>query len=205
MRKQILRVIVMMLVTFLVASVLVYYVFILEGAECKTCDGNGSNGDGLTGNEQFVFETANGEPHPEFVLDNLTKGPVFLEYRQDCDSSCDIMESIIQKIFNIQFGHSDIFYETIDYNGTNLTFIHIPLDHASAELVESYFIYDKDSQSGVPMHVVITWEYNKGEIQPCYQTGYAFLREETDEERESALRDMVTQAIELYILNDIAE
>ena len=31
----------------------------------------------------FVFETANGEDHPEFVLENLTKGPLFIEYRSD--------------------------------------------------------------------------------------------------------------------------
>lgn len=151
--------------------------------------------------EEFVFKTANGKPHPEFVLNNLTKGPVFLEFRQDVCHACDIIEPIIQKIFNVQFGSKDTFYKTVDYDGTNITFFHIAMDHASDELIESFFIYDKDLRSGVPMHVVITWGDNNGKIQPYYQTGYSLLGKGAAKEQESELRKMITQAVEYYIQN----
>ena len=52
---------------------------------------------------EFTFETANGKPNPEFVLDNLSKGPVFLAFRSDVCDACDIMEPIIQDIFSVHF------------------------------------------------------------------------------------------------------
>ncbi|MFW6122428.1 MAG: hypothetical protein ACOC80_16225, partial [Petrotogales bacterium] len=121
---------------------------------------------------EFVFETANGADHPEFVLENLTKGPLFIEYRSDVCTACDIMAPIIKDIFHLSFEKEDTLYELVNYNGTNIHFYHINLDHASQIQKDSFPIYDKDHRQGVPMFVVITVKYNRGIIDPCYTAAY---------------------------------
>ena len=69
----------------------------------------------------FLFKTANGKNHPDFVLDNLTKGPIFLAYRKDVCTYCDEMEPLLMDIFNISFEKEDVFYETVVFYGNDVT------------------------------------------------------------------------------------
>ena len=50
--------------------------------------------------KDFIFETANGKPPPYFVIDNLTRGPVFLHYSEDACYGCDIMYPVIKGMRN---------------------------------------------------------------------------------------------------------
>jgi len=81
-----------------------------------------------------TFDTATGGPHSDFVLNNLTKGPVFLAYRQDVCAACDEMEPIVKEIFDVEFEPEETLVQTVILNNTNVTFIHINLDHTSDEL-----------------------------------------------------------------------
>ena len=44
---------------------------------------------------EYLFDTVNNQDHPDFVLENLTKGPVFLAYRKDVCKACDEMEPLL--------------------------------------------------------------------------------------------------------------
>ncbi len=149
----------------------------------------------------FTFKTVDNQNHPGFILENLLEGPVFLAFREDVCGGCDKMEPIIQKIFNTYFEKEDFVYETINYSGTPVVFYHISLDHASDEMIEPFFVYDKDQRSGVPMFVMITLGDNKGQIQPYYATAYSTLGLEKNSKREALMREIIKQGIEYYNQN----
>ena len=61
----------------------------------------------------FTFDTVDNFSHPSFVLDNLTKGPIFLAFRQDVCAACDKMELILKDILNVEFGKIILQYTTV--------------------------------------------------------------------------------------------
>ena len=147
----------------------------------------------------FLFETANGESHPDFVLENLSKGPVFLVYRKDVCTYCDEMEPLIMEILNISFGKEDVFYETAMFNNNPLNFVHINRDHSSQILADSLHIYDKDKINGVPMFTFIAVNYDHdGIVRPYYTTLYAKLGLDDDEEIKNYLTNIIEDTINLY-------
>ncbi|MCK4825002.1 hypothetical protein KA005_55145 [bacterium] len=151
---------------------------------------------------EFVF-LENLEDHPEFVLENLTTGILFIEYRSDVCTACDIMAPTIKDIFSLSFEKEDTLYELVNYNGSNVHFYHINLDHASKIQEDSFPMYDKDRRTGVPMFVVITVKYDRGTIKPCYTAAYGTLGLDTDEERRNLLVDMIDDGIKLYEQNHV--
>ncbi|RLF26161.1 MAG: hypothetical protein DRN05_07425 [Thermoplasmata archaeon] len=150
---------------------------------------------------QFIFQTANHKAHPDFVLENLTKGPLFIYYTQDACHGCEIMDPIIKDVFNINFDKKSFFYKTVFLYNSNITFIHINLDHSPSEMTNSLFIYDKDHVGGVPMFVVVTLGYDFDVVKPYYTSAYGTLDLDTYEERKEALADMILDGIELYKQN----
>lgn len=149
----------------------------------------------------FTFETATGQLHSPFVLENLTKGIVFLAFREDVCTACDIMEPILQEIFSVEFEKEETFFETVIFDDTNVTFIHINIDHASNELQDSRLIYDKDHVGGVPMFTVITLGYDPGFIKPYYTTAYGTLNLDDNKNRKELLTKIILDGIDLYNQN----
>ena len=149
----------------------------------------------------FIFETAYGEPHPDFVLENLTKGVVFLHYSEDACYGCDIMYPIIQDLFNITFGKEDIVYEMISFKNLNVAYFYTNIDHASEEMKNSFPIYDKDHIGGLPMFAIITLGYDKGIIRPYYTTVYGTLGLDSDKDRIAFLKELIQESIDIYNQN----
>lgn len=149
----------------------------------------------------FTFETANGKPHPDFVLDNLTKGPVFLHYRDDVCPGCDEMEPIMKEIFGVNYSMEERFYKTVKFDNSNITFIHINLDHTDEEKRNSFFIYDKDHIGGVPMFTIVTLGYDRAFVKPYYTTGYGYLGKDTPREAKEILLKVIKDAINIYEQN----
>ena len=148
---------------------------------------------------EFLFETATGENHPEFVLENLSRGPVFIAYRKDVCTYCDEMEPLIMSILNITFEKEDVFYKIINFKGNNIIFIHINRDHASKVLTDSLHIYDKDKVNGVPMFTFVTINYDHdGVVKPYYTTLYAKLGLKNDGETKNYLTKILEESISLY-------
>ena len=149
----------------------------------------------------FIFETANEELHPKFILENLSTGIVFLHYSEDACVGCDIMYPIIQDLFNIKFGKEDIFYEKINFKDSNISYYYINIDHTTEEFAESFPIYDKDFISGLPMFTIITLGYDNGIIKPYYTTTYGTLGLNNDEDRYNFLEELIDDSFNIYNQN----
>jgi len=146
---------------------------------------------------EFIFDTQNDQMHPNFVLDNLSKGPVFLTYRKDVCDGCEEMDPLIQEVFDVNFGLYD--YESyVDFEDTTIYFRHINIEHTTSEFEDSYEIY---GGVGVPMFVVITLGNNSGTIEPCYRVEYGTLGLEKDFARKEFIKTMMHEAIEYYNQN----
>jgi len=150
---------------------------------------------------EFTFDVAKGQDHSGFVLDSLKEGPVFITYREDVCIACDEMEPIIQDIFSVYFEKEDTFSEVVPIDSSNITFVHINIDHATAEQRESRYIYDKDHIGGVPQFTIITLGYDHGFIKPYYATIYGTLNLNTDKERKELLTKIIYDGIDLYNQN----
>jgi thiol-disulfide isomerase/thioredoxin len=147
----------------------------------------------------YEFETANQEPHPEFIIDDLEKGPIFISFRTDVCDYCDYMEPLIKQIFNLSFEKEDVFSKQINFSGTDITFYHINKDHAEAELKTLQPYYDIDGDEAVPMFTIMTLEYHHGIILPYYLTFYGILDPNyNDEQRIEEITNNILNAIELY-------
>ena len=149
----------------------------------------------------FTFATANGEPHPAFVLENLTRSPMFLFFSEDACQACDIMEPVIKQLFSVDFEKTELFYETVSFNGANITVVYMNIDHAPAEYRASLARYDKENISGLPMFTLITLGYDHGVVRPYYASVYGTLDPDTDEERKTLLTKIVLDGIDLYTQN----
>jgi len=149
----------------------------------------------------FVFETANGEKHPDFIIENLTKGIIFLHYSEDACSGCDIMYPIIKDLFNIEFGKEDMVYNITIFEDYEIPYYYINIDHTNELMRNSFSIYDKDNIRGLPMFSIITLGYDKGIIKPYYTTLYGTLNLDNDADRLNYLIELLQQSIEIYSQN----
>ena len=159
--------------------------------------------------KEYRFETANGIPHPKFILENLSKGPVILDYRITFCPGCEDLENnILSKVFDTSFPNPlqddeeteipDLLYIETEFKNTNVTFIHFNTDDEDSLDVppdgiyaKSRNIYDVVGDQGNPMVVFITYGYNHGFIEPFYCTLY-------DIESEKELLDLIYESVDLY-------
>lgn len=147
----------------------------------------------------YRFETANNEPYPKFIIEDLKEGPVFIAFRTDVCEYCDYMEPLIIEIFGVSFEMEDVIREVIDFNGTDIIFYHINNDHATGELKTLQPYFDIDGDNGVPMFTTLSIEYNHGIISPYYLTVYGILDPDfTDEERKEDITNKMLNAIKVY-------
>jgi hypothetical protein len=149
----------------------------------------------------FIFETANEEPHPDFIIENLTKGVVFLHYSEDACAGCDIMYPIIKDLFNIEFGKEDMVYNITTFEDIKIPYYYINIDHTNKLMRNSFFIYDKDNIKGLPMFTIVTLGYDKGIIKPYYTTLYGTLNLDDDDDRFNFLSELLQQSIDIYSQN----
>ncbi len=124
---------------------------------------------------------------PDFVLEPLASKPVFLHYRTDVCPGCDEMEPHIA-ILESQYGDQ-------------VEFIHINLDHATADEDASYDIYDfagtPDARFGVPMFATIIVEMNGTEPEISYMTQYGSSADQGASKRLE-LEDTMLEALERH-------
>ena len=111
------------------------------------------------------------------------------------------MTFIIKDIFDISFEKEDTIYERLNYSGSTVNFYHLNLDHATPIQIDSFYAYDKDQRGGVPMFVVITVNYDRGKIKPCFTAAYGTLGLDSDKERRNFVTDMINDGLNLYELN----
>jgi hypothetical protein len=147
---------------------------------------------------EFAFETVDGKPHPGFILENLTIGPIFLSFRADICTACDIMDPVIKELFGVEFGKKELFYEVINYSGADVPFVHININPPYETETESFYVYDRDRRAGVPMFVIVTLGDNNGTVQPYYITSYSTLGLQNDEDRKEYFERSISMGINYY-------
>jgi len=148
--------------------------------------------------QDFTFVTGNNESHPDFVLENLSTGPVFLHYSGDVCLACDHMLPIIQEFFNVSFNKSDFFTAQVIIQNTTVNYIYINIDHAPEEEKESIDIYDKEHIPGIPMFSFVTLGYDHGTVRPYYTTIYGEHPREIIESLSSDMINLYKQNKEGY-------
>ncbi|MEM0466601.1 MAG: hypothetical protein QXL17_02480 [Candidatus Thermoplasmatota archaeon] len=151
----------------------------------------------------FSFNTVDSMSHPDFVVQNLSQGVVFLHYSGDSCLGCDIMYPVIKELFSVEFGKQDMFSTTVRLFDTNITFIYINIHHTTERLRASQRIYDTQDVQGIPMFTVVTLGYDHGDVKPFFATLYGTLGKGTNEERRMLLSDVVRDAVELYHQNRV--
>jgi hypothetical protein len=147
---------------------------------------------------EFTFNTVDNAPHPYFVIENITKGPVFLHYSENVCAGCEIMFPIVKHLFNVEFGKQDMFSGTVIFEHQNITYIYINLDNSTDAYVNSFPIYDKDDIGGLPMFTIVTLGYDHGTVRPIYTTIYGTLNVPTDAERAALLTELLHESINQY-------
>jgi hypothetical protein len=168
--------------------------------------------------KEYRFETANGKPHPDFIVENLSKGPVILDYRITFCPGCNYLEEfVLSKIFNYTFrdpltypDDPDLLIVEKQFKGTNITFIHIHTGDIDSKDVpidgiidKSRNVYDNIGDAGNPMLVFITYGYNHGFIEPYYCTIYDFapdyhLYETESYKYQNEVTELIHELVDLY-------
>jgi hypothetical protein len=149
----------------------------------------------------FTFATTDNAPHPDFVLENLTKGPVFLHFSETVCAGCEVMFPIVKSLFHVEFGKQDRFWKTVQFDSANITYIYSNLDNTSDALENAFPLYDKDDIGGLPMFVIITLGYDHGTVRPYYTTLYGTLNVPTDADRAALLTELLQESVILYNQN----
>jgi hypothetical protein len=151
---------------------------------------------------EFKFETYDEQPHPDFVLENLTEGPVLLAYGSDPCEFCEVMDIVLHDIFDVYYTVDDpLIIKEMDFDGTTVTFIHVNKHHFSEDdvLRKTQTVYMNEVfKDSVPMFTLITINYNRGIIEPYYATAYGVLQKDTFKERKEAMLGIVNDGIRLY-------
>jgi len=149
----------------------------------------------------FTFETATDDTHPDFILENLTKGLVFLHFSEDVCHGCEIMHPVIEQLFNIKFEKDEMVYRIVKFENADIIYFYINIDHTTKELRESLPIYDKEHIGGLPMFSIVTLGYDHGRIKPYYTSLYGTLNVDNNDERISLLTELMQESIDVYNQN----
>ena len=155
----------------------------------------------------FTFVTADNQPHPGFVLENLSHGVVFLHYSGDSCAGCDVMYPVIKDLFSIDFGKQDMFHTRVAFGNATVGYVYVNIAHTTDELRDSHPIYNKDHISGfpIPMFTIVTLGYDNGAVKPKYPTLYGWLTTygcNTDAQRLVFLQQLIRESIEMYNQNE---
>jgi thiol-disulfide isomerase/thioredoxin len=149
----------------------------------------------------FRFDTTDNQPHPRFVLENLSHGPVFLHYSGNSCAGCDTMYPVIKDLFSINFGKQDIFHTLVTFNNSTVAYIYVNIDNSTDELRDAQSIYDVDHFGSIPMFTIVTLGYDNGKVKPKYTSIYGTLTTfgaNTDAQRLVFLQQLVQESIQMY-------
>ncbi len=148
--------------------------------------------------EEFIFDTMDDQSHPDYVLDNLSSGIVFLHYSEDACPGCDIMLPVVQKLFSLDFEKKDEISTNIIYKNQQISYFYTNIDHTTEQRSDSFKIYDAQDIKGMPQFTIVTLGYYSGIIKPKYVTVYGTLGVDTDEKRTQMLQDLINDAFTLW-------
>ncbi len=148
----------------------------------------------------FTFETGTGAPHPDFILDSLKEGPVFLHYSEDACAACDIMFPSLLEFLKVKPEKDKSYHTVTTFEDQPVPYYYIYLDDeaTSEEWLSTFAIYDKDHIHGLPMFSVVTINYaHSGIIEPYYTTLYGAFKD-NNKQRIDFFSELMEEAFVLY-------
>ncbi|KYK29970.1 hypothetical protein AYK20_09445 [Thermoplasmatales archaeon SG8-52-1] len=156
---------------------------------------------------EFTFKTANGKPHPDFIIDILkTRGPILIQFGEKACAACeDMINNIIKPYFNLQFDKTISFDRDVEAHGLNFTYVYIYIDDPATpqERIDSYDVYDVEHIRGFPMFTIITIEYDhSGKIKPFFASLYGkFEPNDNYEKMTKTFTELIKNSEELWNRN----
>ena len=156
---------------------------------------------------KFTFTTANGKPHPDFIIDILKdRGPILIQYGEKACAACeDMIDNVIKKYLEIEFDKTITRDFDIDIHGLNFTYVYIYIDDPATpqEKIDSYDVYDIEHIHGFPMFTVITIEYDhSGKIKPYYASLYGKFEKNNDYKKMwQTFFELIETSMELWERN----
>lgn len=150
--------------------------------------------------KEFTFDTANNASHPDYVINNLSSGIVFLHYSEDACPGCDIMYPIIKDVLGVEFDKEGVHSTQITYETGNISYFYTNLDskNATPALTDPFETYDIQDVNGLPMFTIISLGYDSGVIKPKFVTLYGTLGLDTDQKRFTMIESVVDDAFTLW-------
>jgi thiol-disulfide isomerase/thioredoxin len=154
----------------------------------------------------FTFDTEDDQPHPEYVMDALENGTVFIEFTQN-DEVCPPCARMKPKIKDLEKKYDDrVVFIIININENELRMIHNGSEEKKVlgSEKDSFHVYDTGNIAfgsiATPTYFIITWGNNtsQGDIQPYFAVGYGEFVEEDAEKTKKALAKTLDHAIGLY-------
>ncbi len=125
--------------------------------------------------------------HQDFVTETLDHSPVFLHYRTIVCAACDEMDP-----------HID---ELEEEYGEQIKFIHINLDLAPEDEVNSYYDYDVlgeiDDTSGVPLFAIVTLNQTADGVLPVFKSVYG-SSSDAGVSKKADLEIVIEDAVAMY-------
>ncbi len=154
----------------------------------------------------FMFDTVDGRPHPEFVLDTLEENsPVFIEFTQN-DENCPPCARMRPKVHELvdQYRYNVTFF-IINVNEEEITkyFEYKQSTKPTQNEQEAFHVYDMDNIGGgqiaTPTYIIITIDEDEnGEVRPSFITRYGVFKEENAEKTKKELANILDLAINRY-------
>jgi thiol-disulfide isomerase/thioredoxin len=156
----------------------------------------------------FGFKTVEDQPHPEFILDNLSKnGPIFIEFTQN-DENCPPCKRMRPKVKELEEEFSEeVYFMIINVNENEMAIKFRDEDRVEKvsddDESEYYHVYDRKLIAGgrvaTPTYIIITLDENKNDkIRPSFAVGYGEYKNDDAEETKKDLSNALNIAIKNY-------
>lgn len=164
---------------------------------------------------EFTFETVDGKPHPDWVLEALEEGPVFIEFTQS-DIRCPPCAEMRPKVERLEKEFKDtvtfFILKKISNNEREFKMVYKSDEKIESiteeEILEAYRPYDQQNFGGgdgwaTPTFVIVTLEKdNDGKIKPYFGTAYGIFKDNDSEKTKKELADILDFAIKRYDFNE---
>jgi thiol-disulfide isomerase/thioredoxin len=161
---------------------------------------------------EFTFSTVDGKPHPDWVLDALEDGPVFIEFTQN-DEVCKPCARMRPKVEALERDYNDIVtffiintwekeFREVFKGDENIKPI------TKEEILDAYRPYDVENFGGgdgwaTPTFVIVTLEKDDdGKIKPYFGTGYGEFKDNDAQKTKEELIDILDFAIKRHHHNE---
>jgi thiol-disulfide isomerase/thioredoxin len=160
----------------------------------------------------FTFNTLEDRPHPDWVLESLKDGPVFIEFTQNDENCppCKRMRPYIHDL-NDEYNEEVVFYIiNINEHETAKSFQGKTDIKSSYSDEDAFYVYDIELIVGgviaTPTYIILTLNSDGESVRPFFSVGYGEFIEEDAKKTSETLAETLDYAktmhhhyLEMYI------